>query len=136
MSPRADDCGRIQARTRLEHAKKFHEVSELAATEGGDIAASRSVSAALAVLAGIAASDAACCARLGHRSRGQNHHQAIDLLARVSPGGPAAATHLKQLLDLKDGAHYGVIDVTHKELTSALRHSRALIDFAEQRLRN
>lgn len=63
MSPRTEDCGPIQARSRLEQAEKFHEVAELAATEGDDVDASRSVAAALAVLAGIAASDAACCVR-------------------------------------------------------------------------
>lgn len=98
--------------------------------------ASRSVAAALAVLAGIAASDAACCARLGQRSRGQSHHQALDLLGQIVPGGGGAAKHLKHLLDLKDGAHYGVIHVSNKELTSALRHSRALVDYANERVRS
>lgn len=109
MTLRTQDCGPVQARTRLEHAKKSHEVAELAATEGDDVDASRSVAAALAVLAGIAASDAACCARLGQRSRSQSHHQALDLLAQIVPDGARAAKHLKYLLDLKDGAHYGVI---------------------------
>ena len=135
MSPRTEGCGPIQARTRLEQAEKFHQVAELAATEGDDVAASRSVAAALAVLAGIAASDAACCAKLGQRSRGQSHHQAVDLLAQIVPDGAGAAKHLKHLLDLKDGAHYGVIHVSDKELTSALRHSRALIDYAGERIR-
>jgi hypothetical protein len=44
------------------------EVAERAAGEEA-IPASRSVAAALAVLSGIAAADAACCAALGRRSR-------------------------------------------------------------------
>ncbi len=135
MSHRTEDCGPTQARTRLEHAKKFHEVAELAATEGDDVDSARSVAAALAVLAGIAASDAACCARLSMRSRGQSHHQALDLLGDIAPDGGRAARHLKYLLDLKDGAHYGLIHISNKELTSALRHSRALVDYADQRVR-
>jgi hypothetical protein len=45
--------------------------------------ATPSVAAALAVLAGIAASDAACCARLGRRPRGQDHATATTLLRTV-----------------------------------------------------
>lgn len=133
MSPRTGNCGPTEARTRLDHARKFHEVAELAASER-DVDASRSVAAALAVLAGIAASDAACCARLGQRARGQSHHQALDLLGQIVPDGGRAARHLKQLLDLKDGAHYGFIHMTNKELASALRHSRALVDYAAERM--
>lgn len=62
MSPtsaRTQTCGPTDARTRLAQARKFLEVAELVAAE--DIPESHSVSAALAVLAGIAA----CCAALG-----------------------------------------------------------------------
>ena len=45
------------------------------------------VAAALAVLAGIAAADAACCHRLGVRSRGQDHARAIELVKQVVPRG-------------------------------------------------
>lgn len=135
MNLRAEDCVPIQARARLDHARKFHEVAELAASEGDDVDASRSVAAALAVLAGIAASDAACCARLGQRSRGQSHHQALHLLGQIVPDGGRAARHLKYLLDLKDGAHYGVIHISNKELAGALRHSRALVDYASELVR-
>jgi hypothetical protein len=58
-------CGIADARIRLAQARKFLDVAELVAAE--DIQASHSVAAALAVLAGIAASDAACCAALGRR---------------------------------------------------------------------
>jgi hypothetical protein len=61
----------VQARTRLENARKFFEVAELAAAEK-EIPSSRSVAAALAVLSGIAAADAACCALLDRRSGGED----------------------------------------------------------------
>jgi hypothetical protein len=64
------------------------------------------VAAALAVLAGIAASDAVCCARLGKRHRGPDHRGADDLVASVEPGGPEMARDLKRLLQRKDDAHY------------------------------
>lgn len=140
MSPRADAriarCDRSQSQTRLAHAKKFLEVAELVATEGDAIPESASVSAALAVLAGIAASDAACCAVLGRRSRGQDHAQALDLVQQISPGGFEAAKHLGRLLDIKDTAHYGVIHVSGTELKSALRNAQALVKFAEAQLRD
>jgi len=63
MTPRAagrsSPCGRPEANTRLDHANKYQEVADLVATEGDDIPASASVAASLAVLAGIAAADAA-----------------------------------------------------------------------------
>ena len=139
MSPnpegRTAKCGRVQAQTRLQHAKKFYEVAELVALEGADIPASSSVAAALAVLAGIAASDAACCIAMGRRSRGQDHRQAVTLVQQVSPGGTGAARNLGRLLDIKDTAHYGVIPVSGPELKAALRHTQALVEFAEACLR-
>jgi hypothetical protein len=116
---------------RLDHAAKYCEVAELVATEGDEEPASASVGAGLAVLAGIAAADAACCAALGRRSRGQDHRQAVALLAEVEPGGPEAARHLERLLDLKDSAHYGVIFVTPAELRRALRGSAQLLSHAK-----
>lgn len=101
------------------------------ATETETIPESGNVSAALAVLAGIAASDAACCAALGRRSRGQDHKQAVTLLATVSPGGPEASRSLDRLLDLKDTAHYGVIYVSTAELKTALRQAGSLVTFAK-----
>jgi hypothetical protein len=58
------------------------EVAELAAVEQ-EIPASRSVAEALAVLSGIAAADAACCAALGRHSRGEDHREAAALLRQI-----------------------------------------------------
>ncbi len=139
MSPKFDGrtatCDRGQAQTRLAHAQKFLDVADLVATEDDIFPASASVAAALAVLAGIAAADAACCAALGHRARGQDHKQAVALVQQVSPGGLESAKYLDRLLDLKDTAHYGVINVSSVELRSALRRARALVEFANGFLR-
>lgn len=135
MSPRGGvrttACDRTQARVRLDQAAKYREVAELVASEGDAVPASASVGAGLAVLAGIAAADAACCAALGRRSRAQDHRQALRLLAEVEPGGQEAARHLEVLLDLKDTAHYGVIHVTSAELRRALRRSEQLVSYAK-----
>ncbi len=134
MSPRRTGrtatCGKSEARVRLSQAQKSVEVADLVASESDAVPASTSVAAAVAVLAGIAASDAGCCAALGRRSRGQDHKQAVELLAQILPGGPEASVHLDRLRDLKDGAHYGVIHVTTTELKIAMRQARALVEFA------
>lgn len=139
MSPnlegRTAKCDRAQAQIRLQHAKKFYEVAELVALEGEEVPASSSVAAALAVLAGIAASDAACCIAMGRRSRRQNHRQAVELLQQVSPGGTEVARQLGRLLDIKDTAHYGVISVSGPEFKAALRCAQALVEFADACLR-
>jgi hypothetical protein len=72
---RVQSCNRDQARNRLAQARAFLHVAELVGAEPDEMA-TPGVAAALAVLAGIAASDAACCAVLGQRSRGQDHRQA------------------------------------------------------------
>jgi hypothetical protein len=92
------------------------------------------VCASLAVLAGIAAADAACCRALGRRSRGQDHHQAEELVAQVEPGGKQASNALRRLLDLKDEAHYGFFDVGGNDLRAALRQAEELVKFAEDAL--
>jgi hypothetical protein len=104
---RTADCTRKQAAERLAQAKTYLDAAELVADDG-EFAG---VAAALAVLSGIAASDAACCARLGEYHRGPDHRGAVDLLATVAPGGAEMARDLQRLLDRKDDAHYGISGV-------------------------
>lgn len=91
--------------------------------------------AALAVLAGIAASDAACCAVLGRRARGQDHQQATELLVGITPGGPAMARDLGRLLGIKDDAHHGLLDVGSLRARQALRCAGHLLAAAERQVR-
>jgi hypothetical protein len=130
---RTQPCDRAHARTRLDHAQKSLEVADVVAGED-EIPESRSVAAALAVLAGIAASDAACCAALGRRSRGEDHRQAAALLYEIA-GGDRAGKALLDLLNLKDTAQYGLVPITQRELTVALRRAKRLLDFAGEVLR-
>ncbi len=134
QSARTQGCTRAEAATRLAQARKFLEAAELLASER-DVEESQSVAASLAVLAGIAAADAACCTSLGRRSRSQDHHDAEALVAQVQPGGVEAAKLLRRLLDLKDTAHYGLINVSHQKLTASLRRAGALVEFAADVLR-
>jgi hypothetical protein len=138
MSPRnigrTQRCSEADAETRLRHSRLFLEVAQLVADEGDDVEYA-SPAAALAVLAGIAASDAACCKALGRRYRGQDHREAAAMLARVTPDGRQAANSLGRLLDLKDEAHYGLFDVATRDLKSAMRQAGTSVEFAAETLR-
>jgi hypothetical protein len=115
----------------LAQARLFLQTADQTARSQGQDATAPSVVAALAVLAGIAASDAACCAALGQRSRGQDHREALALLREVGENGPTMARNLGRLLEVKDEAHYGAINVTGQKATNALRQARSLIETAE-----
>lgn len=127
-------CGKSEARTRLSHAEKFLEVAELVEGEAlsGIEPASASVAAALAILAGIAASDSACCSKLGLRSRGDDHQQAQEFLRRIV-GGEKAASHLSELISKKDTAHYGVINISQAELKVLMRKAKSMVEFAREK---
>jgi hypothetical protein len=129
---RVQRCSIADARLRRTHASKFLEVAELVATEQEDNPESINVEASLAVLAGVAASDAACCAALGRRSRSHDHHDAERLLSEIASGGKTAAKQLKRLLDLKDDAQYGFLHVGGQDLQAVLRQAHALLEFAER----
>jgi hypothetical protein len=123
-------CGPTDARSRLEQAKSYISVAELVL--GDQSAAMPNVAAALAVLAGIAASDAACCARLKLRSRGQNHSDAVPILESVDPGGKQMAADLKRLLDVKDDAHYGLTFISAGEAKKMVVRAARLVGNAEK----
>lgn len=109
--------------SRADGARRFFEVAELTADENGF----EQATAALYVLAGIAAADAICGHRLGEISRGQDHRQAIGLLKEVRNADPAANA-LGRLLDLKDAAHYGVDSLSADRITRARRDATLLLE--------
>ena len=92
---------------RLRTAEAYLETAELVLGEARRREFSN-VAAGLAVLAGIAASDAVCCMRLRSRHRGSDHRGAISLLEEATPDGKDVAASLTRLLNVKDTAHYGV----------------------------
>jgi hypothetical protein len=110
----------------------FLEVAELVVDEQGEDASPvyASSAAALAVLAGIAASDAACCKELQKRSRSENHRDAEQLLAQIMPGGDKAAGDLGELLNLKDKAQYGFLRMSVPEVRRVMRRANHLVEFA------
>jgi hypothetical protein len=127
---RARPCDAADARKRLADAKKYLEVAELVASE--DSLESHNVAAGLAVLAGIAAADAACCKALGESSRGPDHRDAATCLRRITPGGEAAANDFERLVGLKDKAYYSFLNVSGQDRAGALRRTTQLVDFARE----
>lgn len=106
---KAQACDLAKARTRLRQAESFVETADLVLhMSSDDDVATPGVAASLAVLAGIAASDAACCAKLKLRPKGQRHFDAVPTLAKVAPNGPEMSKDLKRLLQRKDAAQYGL----------------------------
>lgn len=126
MTIRTQACGRPQALNRLAHADALIVAAELV-LEDSSANANPGVAAILAVLAGIAASDAACCARLRKRPRGQGHAEAVSLLETVSPGGKEMAKDLRRLLQKKDSSAYGFAFVAPGEATELVSWSKRLI---------
>ncbi|MGH3422536.1 MAG: hypothetical protein ACRDOD_23430, partial [Streptosporangiaceae bacterium] len=120
-----------EGRTRLRTAQAYLDVAESVLDER-DSGEYLNVAAGLAVLAGIAASDAICCIRLGCRHRGDDHRGAADLLRTATPDGAELAKSLLRLLDLKDAAHYGVLVVASRKARDAIRWATRLADRAQQ----
>lgn len=133
MSPRhasrTQECDGVDAHRRLRDARAQLDLAELATADSTP--EERKAAAACAVLAGIAAADAACCGSLGRRSRSQDHRDAVALVRQVAPGGADAAKQLARLLGLKDQAQYGFEDIADQKLMTARRQARALVVFAE-----
>ena len=131
MAPaqRTAPCNKADARLRLRTGLAYLQVAELVLDEGerGEFL---SVAAGLAVLAGIAASDSICCARLKRRHRGEDHRSAAGLLAEATPDGKALSTRLLRLLDIKDEAHYGISVVATRKARDAVKSARRLIERA------
>ena len=128
---RAASCGAAEGRTRLRTAQAYLEVAKSVLDER-DRDEYLNVAAGLAVLSGIAASDAICCFRLGCRHRGDDHRGAAELLRTATPDGAGLAKALLRLLDLKDAAHYGVMVVASRKARDATRWSTRLVDRARQ----
>ena len=119
---------RGQAKARRIIAARYLDVAELAATEEGPGA--NNVVIGIAVLSGIAASDAICIAATGSRYSGDDHAEAARVLGRVDR---ALGNELSKLVRLKPGAHYGSTFISDTDRVRALRAARRLVEAALER---
>ncbi|MDN5705076.1 MAG: hypothetical protein L0L17_01480 [Yaniella sp.] len=122
----ADDSVR---RGRIAKAEQFLQVADdarelaVADLEVADAAVT------LYVHAGIAASDAICVQRLGKHSKGQDHQDAVALLATVDSD---ASIYLNNLLAMKTRAGYGHDPISLTNLVRAERAARALMRMVQE----
>ena len=129
--PRTGPCTGADARNRLTQARAFCDAAGLVLEDESEIAGP-GVAAALAVLGGIAAVDAGCCAALRKRARGQDHREATRLIAAVRPHGTQMAKRLERLVAAKDDAHYGLKLVSRSNAAKFVGYSRELAAFANE----
>ena len=108
----------------MRKADSFLELAEIASLEERHA----DTSVTLYVLAGIAAADVVCCARLGKHAQGENHGDAVALLAEVDTG---LAGDLRTLLGIKSKASYGHDTVNKKEIARAVRAAQRLFEAAQ-----
>lgn len=128
---RTAPCNPSEARTRLRTAQAYLDVAASVLEERGRDEY-LNVALGLAILAGVAASDAICGIRLGRVHRGDDHRGAEDLLRTATPDGQKLATTLGRLLSLKDAAHYGVLVVAPRTASDARRWAAHLVERAAE----
>ena len=88
----------------------------------------------LAVLAGIAASDAICGRALGKCAAGEAHEEAVKLLATATVNGPVYARDLRRLLRSKTNVQYSPIVVGEGRNTELVKYARRLVDGLDKEL--
>ncbi|KRE22869.1 hypothetical protein ASG80_08265 [Agromyces sp. Soil535] len=122
--------------TRASHARAFMAAAELvdALADDAGIESKANLLGSLAVLAGIAASDAICGASLGERAAGENHTDAVVLLKRASPPEDSSSAQLKRLLDAKTTTQYSPILIGDTKAADLLTAAQRLLKTMETRL--
>ena len=128
---RTSPCGKPEARQRARTARAYLEVADLVLVEV-QRNEFMNVASGLAVLAGVAASDAICGVRLGQIFRGEDHRGAGEMLSQAVPDGPKLKTQLLRLLDVKDAAHYGVTLVAPRRARDSVKWAAAFVRRAEE----
>lgn len=123
MTARIREMSAADTRARAAHSPAFLEAASLCLDETDP--AYQNVSASLAVLAGIAASDAMCGHALKKAVQGQDHTEAVELLSRVSS---TAARRLKALLAAKSTSQYGSSFITANRAREMLQQAQRLCD--------
>ncbi len=133
MSPkkhRTNIGGPAEGRRRLSIAEQYLALAGMLEDDPSDGAINACIGTC--VLAGIAAADAICYARLGERYAGPDHDQAADVLDRVDK---ELGSTLRSLNRLKTKSQYGDEWLTDSTRKSALRNARALVNEASASLR-
>lgn len=123
MTGRTKTCSEAIRLGRLKKATEFLDAALCIEDETPE------ASMNLLVLAGIAAADVICCSRLGKYAVGENHNEAISLLAQSEP---SVEKHLHTLLNLKSKVAYTHQSASTTERKKARRAAEALVEAARR----
>ena len=119
-------CSGSERAGRLKKARLFLDAADLVETlaDAGDLV---DATITLYVHAGIAGADVVCCARLGEHAHGQDHREAIDLLARTDR---KLSRDLSKLLAVKTRAGYSSRSSSVADGKAAARSATRLVQAA------
>jgi hypothetical protein len=109
---------------RLAKAQQFWSAARTIETFADGEASITDAYTTLAVHAGIAAADVICCARLGEHARGDDHDEAVALLAKADR---ARAKDLATLLRMKSRAGYSHEPISRPDRQRAQRAAGRLV---------
>lgn len=123
MAARTKSCPELIRLGRLRKANEYLDAALVIEDDMADAFVS------LCVLAGIAAADVICCARLGMHAVGDNHNEAVSLLSRADRD---VEQHLRTLLNFKSKVSYTHIPATAAEQKRAKRAVVALVEAARR----
>ena len=126
---RTNPCTPDVRRGRLRKAIEFLDAAILVADRPDGEAAAPDAFVTLCIQAGIAASDVICCARLGQHAQGQDHNEAVTLLAEANS---ESAKHLRVLLGMKSKAGYSHTGISASDARRAGRAANALVETARR----
>jgi hypothetical protein len=120
---RAVPCDAARRRARLRRALGFWDSAENLRELDGDVNGYTS----LYVLAGIAAADVICCARLGEHSQSENHADSVRLMRAADPD---LAASLQRLLSGKSADAYGAAAVSATRAKEVRAAAERLVEAA------
>lgn len=127
-------CDEATARGRMRKREQFLEAAMNIRDFANDEADRGDAFVSLCVHAGIAAADVLCCAALGVHAQGDDHGEAVGLLARVRPEGEEASKALRVLLAMKTKAGYSPQAVSGDDRKRAARSAERLVTAARDRI--
>lgn len=137
MSTRTQRMTPTDVATRASHARAFIVAADLvdALADDAGIETKSNLLGSLAVLAGIAASDAICGNALGERAASENHADAVAVMKRATPPSDSGPAQLKRLLDAKTTTQYSSTLIGETKANELLTAARRLVDSMEARLK-
>jgi hypothetical protein len=122
--PRTRPCSKQLQLGRLRKADQFLAAAKMIEDLSDDDDDIGDAFVTLCVHAGIAAADVVCCSILGEHAQGENHAEAVALLARADT---SLASRLRVLLAMKTDAGYSHVPMSATDRKKAERAAALLV---------